>query len=138
MDTLHTFHIWKNGQSTGPFTVGALQDMLKKGTLSRESLVARVGDEEWLPLSTYADVIDPPRREPVKAPEPAPALKNDDAPLTAVMVQEWLLRAAFAFVVIGVVTVMLAAAVYGLPGLWFCVGPLSLALTLAIVAWAKP
>lgn len=59
MSTLRTFHIWKNGQSTGPFTIGAIKEMIQKGTLSHESLVASAGDDEWLPLATYADLLAP-------------------------------------------------------------------------------
>jgi hypothetical protein len=72
MDSLHTFHVWQNGQSQGPFTVRVMQDMIKQGTLSRQALVAYRDSEDWVPLSTYADLIDPAKVEvpdPVSVPE---------------------------------------------------------------------
>ncbi len=138
MNDLHTFHVWQSGQSQGPFTVVMMQGMLKEGTLSRETLVAYRGGEDWVPLSTYADVIDPPKMEDVKTPPSVVSLAAPGMPLTASTLAAWLLRAAFFFTMIGVVAGMLGAACMGLQGFWFCLGPFSLALTAAIFAWSKP
>jgi hypothetical protein len=139
MSELHTFHVWQNGQSQGPFTVRVMQDMLKAGTLSREALVAYRGGDDWVPLSTYADVIDPPKMEVMKPPAaPVANPSAPDVPLTGTMVVEWLLRTAYVFMGLGVGAGIMGAAIMGLPGFWFCVGPFSLALTAAIFAWSRP
>ena len=139
MDTLHTFHVWQNSQSQGPFTVRVMQEKLRQGTLSRETLVAYRGSDEWVPLSTYADLIDPPKMEVVKP--PAASMNKPvaaDAPLTVNVVVQWLQHAAVILICIGVGLGMLGALLIGPPGLWFCAGPLGLALTAAIFAWSRP
>jgi hypothetical protein len=139
MDILSTFHVWQNGQSQGPFTLRVMREKLKDGTLSREALVVHGDGGDWVPLSTYADLLDPPKVEMI-TPPPAPVETTAaaDVPLTVNVVAEWLLRTAFILVIIGVGLGMVAAVVIGRPGLWFCVGPLGLALTAAIFAWSRP
>lgn len=72
MTTLTTFHLWQNNQSTGPFTARVVRDMLKAGTINGGTLVARDGDDDWLPLSTFSDLIDAPKLKPLKVSESAP------------------------------------------------------------------
>ncbi|MFZ2279509.1 MAG: DUF4339 domain-containing protein [Prosthecobacter sp.] len=139
MDALHTFHVWQNSQSQGPFTARVMQDMLKQGTLSRQALIRYRDGEDWVPLSTYADVIDPPKMQVVEAPSaPMETRAAVDMPLTVNVVVDWLLRAALFFMLIGIGMALLGMAAFGMPGLYACVGPLTLALTTAIIAWSRP
>lgn len=71
------FHVLRaDGVQAGPFTIAQLRDELKLGRITWQTLVASQGDEEWLPLSTYDDLMTPravPRassiahKEPVKS-----------------------------------------------------------------------
>lgn len=139
MDTPKTFHVWQNSQSQGPFTIRVMQEKLNQGSLSRETLVAQNGSDEWVPLGSFADLIDPPKMDVIKP--PAPAIETQPvvgAPLTVAVAADWLLRAALIFVAIGVGLGMTASMFIGLSGFWFCVGPFSLALTVAIFGWCRP
>lgn len=139
METLPTFHVWQNSQSQGPFTARVIQDMLKKGTLSHETLVAYQGSGEWVPLSNYSDLIDPPEMQVAKPPSaPVETTTAVGMPLTVNVVVDWLLRAALFFMLIGIGMALLGMAAFGMPGLYACIGPFALALTTAIIAWARP
>lgn len=71
MDTASTtlLHILDAAQKPqGPFTPAQLREMIKTGRARPTTLAAIVGDEEWLPLSTFDDLIREPRRTVVSAP----------------------------------------------------------------------
>lgn len=59
MSTLTTFHVWNNNKSSGPFTVRAMQEMLRSGMIDSQTLVVRSGDDEWLPLGAFDDLVSP-------------------------------------------------------------------------------
>ncbi len=56
----------EDGTASGPFTVAELSEMLKLGKIGWKTPVARAGDEEWLPLATYDDLLRRPVRRPVQ------------------------------------------------------------------------
>jgi uncharacterized protein DUF4339 len=107
--SLNIFHIWRNGQSDGPFTVRALQDMLKAGEITHATLVASSGDDDWLPVSTFADVIDAPKQEvqppPPKEPHEGKGLVLDTLTLARCLGRSFLLAltAGIMCVALGVV-----------------------------------
>jgi hypothetical protein len=42
-----TFHVAVNGQSTGPFDMNTLTQMINAGTITRETLVWKAGMANW-------------------------------------------------------------------------------------------
>lgn len=49
------------GAVQGPVTPGALLDLWRQGAVCDETPTALDGDEDWLPLTTFWDVLQPPR-----------------------------------------------------------------------------
>lgn len=56
-----------NEEVIGPLTLFGVMHQLKKGKITWETLAAEEGMDEWLPLSTWADII-----EPAVPPPPSP------------------------------------------------------------------
>lgn len=75
MNSLQTFHVWRDEKSFGPFTPGQLREMLRVGQIKSSTLVAPVGSDEWIPLTTFPEILpaSEPAEKPAAAPPPAPA-----------------------------------------------------------------
>ena len=56
-----------DNQVSGPLSAFGIRHQIKKGKINWETLAAEEGMDEWLPLSTWADVI-----EPAASPPPPP------------------------------------------------------------------
>ena len=62
-----SLYLYQNDQQTGPFTVDQVQEMLRAGTITRDTLGWKEGLAEWSPLSsllTTAGINAPPPPKP--------------------------------------------------------------------------
>ena len=73
--TMTTLLVQQDNTSSRAYTPRELRDMLKAGKITWKSLVRVPGDADWLPLSTYQDMLREPQRSVVgvAAAEEAPA-----------------------------------------------------------------
>ena len=75
-------------QPQGPFTPAQLREMIRTGRASFATPAAVVGDDEWVPLSTFDDLLREPQRTVVSAtvaPEPATTSEFNFAKAGAVL-----------------------------------------------------
>lgn len=56
------YYMDNDGATQGPVTPGTLLDLWRRGVVNDETPTALEGDVEWLPLTTYHDVMHPPKR----------------------------------------------------------------------------
>jgi len=99
------YHLNEAGEVVGLITTRQLQDLWRRGTLRNDSPVLREGDEEWLPLATWGDILRPASRQPTRvasrqAPDP------DPAEVTA----KRMIRAGGALILVGVALALLSVA----------------------------
>ena len=60
---MDAYYIWLNDQQTGPFTIEQLRNMWRIGKINSKLLYWREGGcDEWLPLSTLSDELQPPQQ----------------------------------------------------------------------------
>ncbi|HBJ88277.1 MAG TPA: hypothetical protein DDZ88_31360 [Verrucomicrobiales bacterium] len=64
MDENSQCYLLINGEAQGPLSIFTIRQRLRKGLITWETPVAQEGDEEWLALSTWADVIEPSQPPP--------------------------------------------------------------------------
>ena len=72
---MDTFYIAVNGQTMGPFDMGALSQKVADGTLTKDTLVFKQGMAGWAPASTVAELqilFSVPPIPPVPPVPPAP------------------------------------------------------------------
>jgi hypothetical protein len=62
METTHLYYLDGDGVTQGPVTPGAMLDLWRRGVVTDETLTALAGDVDWLPLTTFHDVLHPPKR----------------------------------------------------------------------------
>lgn len=55
------FFLYINEQQTGPFTLAQLQHMWRIGQINGKTLYWQHGYDEWIPLSTLSDCLEPTR-----------------------------------------------------------------------------
>lgn len=78
MSTLKTFYLWRGNEKTGPHTLAQLREMLKLERVTLQTLAAESDGEEWLPLSTWSELIQPAQSLAAKHP-PVQAAQCADA-----------------------------------------------------------
>jgi hypothetical protein len=56
---MNEYYLFENDAQRGPFTLSQLQSMWRIGTITTQTLYCESGFEEWLPLSTMLDLLEP-------------------------------------------------------------------------------
>lgn len=56
------YFLYLNNEQSGPFTIAQLQHMWRVGQITAKTLYWQQGFDEWIPLSTIADSLEPPRQ----------------------------------------------------------------------------
>lgn len=88
MNAMQLYYLDQANQPQGPFAPRQLNELRRLGKITWETPVAEEGADEWVSLSTYADLVEPNSRV-TKAgttplPQDNPGLKAAGAGLQAV------------------------------------------------------
>ncbi len=79
MNTLPMLYLQgEEGAVLGPLTPFQVRDMMRQGKVVWTTLAAQEGDDEWLPLKTFEDLLQPPASSAVIR---ASVAVSDAAPL---------------------------------------------------------
>lgn len=76
------YHVGRNGQQTGPFSVEQLKEMAATGQLSPTDLVWKEGMAGWEPASTIPDVFTPAAPSVTSTPVTSTPSYSSPAPAT--------------------------------------------------------
>jgi hypothetical protein len=79
-----TYHVWIQNAVCGPYTAAELRVLKQQGQIHAGTLMQTVGGDDWLPLTTYADVLAAPRppMQVLSTPAVMPPAKTGDFNLT--------------------------------------------------------
>lgn len=76
-----TYHINCNGNTSGPFTLSQLQNMWKNGSVTADALYWQEGFDEWLPITTMIDELEPKQQvAPIVRAYPQPHARATSRP----------------------------------------------------------
>ncbi|MBI3798193.1 MAG: DUF4339 domain-containing protein [Deltaproteobacteria bacterium] len=77
------YYLYLNNEQKGPLTLAQLQSMWRSGSITGQTLYWQHGFDEWLPLSTMIESLEPPEapqfRSPAYAPRTAARPAQSDA-----------------------------------------------------------
>jgi len=55
------YYLYINDEQKGPFTLAQIQSMWRSGNITGQTLYWQQGFDEWFPLSTMIDLLEPPQ-----------------------------------------------------------------------------